>query len=157
MKPTILITAALVATALSAGARAADYEVQRSIQLPSSSVEVWARVGDFCDIDDWHPGIAACDLKVIEGSLHRVLTTAEGSEIVERRIAAEPGLSYTYRMSATPMPVANYTATFSVEPGEGTRVSWSARFSADDPAMEVAVAALIEDGLAAIERALTAE
>ncbi len=52
--------------------------------------------GDFCDIDDWHPAIADCVLKVEDGALHRILTTVEGGEFVEKRIAFEARQSYTH-------------------------------------------------------------
>lgn len=151
MKRKPLMAVATVFIVLASVARSADYQVNRSLQLPVSSTEVWRLVGDFCDIDDWHPEIVACDLKVIDGRLHRVLTTTAGAEILERRIAAEPGLSYTYRISASPLPIDKFTATFSIEPGEGARVDWSARFSSDDPATETAIAELFDTGLSAIE------
>ena len=153
MKPTVLITAAAISGSLATGAWPADYQVQRTLQLPSPSTEVWHVVGDFCDIDDWHPDITACATKVIDGKLHRVLTGADGGKIVQQRIAAEPGLSYTYKLANSPLPIEKYTATFSIEPNDGTLVSWSARFSTEDPAMEAAIAEMYETGLSAIEAA----
>lgn len=150
MKPIAMMIAAF-AGFLATGAGAANYQVERTLQLPLPSTEVWHLIGDFCDIDDWHPGIGGCALKAVEGRLERVLTTTEGAEIVEQRIASEPGLSYTYRISASPFPIDRFTATFSIEPIDGARVTWSARFSSDDPAMEAAVIEFFEAGLAAIE------
>ena len=147
----------LAATALAAclpfGALAADYEVRRVLELPHQATEVWHVVGDFCDIDDWHPDIAACATRVIDGRLHRVVTTGDGAEWLHQRIASEPGLSYTYRLTNAALPVERYTATFSVEPLDGAVVSWSVRFTSDDPAVEAAVTAFIEAGLAAIDAA----
>ena len=31
-----------------------DFQVKRSLELPSSTPQVWHLIGDFCDIDDWH-------------------------------------------------------------------------------------------------------
>lgn len=146
-------TATVISGLLATDAWSADYETMRTLQLPLSTTEAWHVVGDFCDIDDWHPDIRACSLKVIEGRLHRVLTTTDGAESVERRIAVEPGLSYTYKLVSSSLPIENYTATFSIEPNDGSRISWSARFSSDDPAMEAAVAEMFETGLSAIKRA----
>lgn len=106
--------------------------------------------GDFCDIDDWHPDIVGCALRVDAGRLTRVLTTRDGAELIERRIASEPGLSYTYRLVASPLPIQSYTATFSVEPLDGALVSWSARITSDDPGMEAVVAQMMDAGMAAI-------
>ena len=153
MKPKVIMIAAILGLAAT-GAGAAQYQVERTLQLPLSSTETWHQIGDFCDIDDWHPNISACALKVIDGRLHRVLKTTEGAEIVEQRIAAEQGLSYTYKISSSPFPVEKYTATFAITPNDGTLISWSARFSSDDPSMEAAIIQLIEEGLLAIENSV---
>ena len=154
MKLTTLITVAAIAGLHSTSAWSADYEVQRMLQVQNSSAEVWNLVGDFCDIDDWHPSLAACSLKVVDGGLHRILTTVDGAEFSEKRIAKEPGLSYTYSIVSSPLPIENYTATFSVEPYNGSLISWSGSFSSDDPTMEATISEIYETGLSAIETAL---
>lgn len=156
MKPTTLMIATLSGL-LATSAGAADYTVQRTLQLTQSATEVWHVIGDFCDIDDWHPNISACSLKVRDGKLHRVLTTTTGEEVVEQRIAAEQGLSYTYQISNAPFPIENYTATFSIEPLGGALIGWSAKFSSDDPSMETLITDFIETGLSAIESTIGGE
>lgn len=157
MKPIILTTAAAVSGAIATAGLAANYELRREVHLPVSMTEAWHLVGDFCDIDDWHPDVAGCSVTVIDGRLHRVLTAADGSETVEQRIAQEPGLSYTYRVSSSPLPVEGMIATFSVEPADGARITWSVRFSSEDPAMEAEVARMLETGMSAIEAAYGSE
>ena len=136
-------------------AQAADFEVRRTIHLPASPTEVWHHVGDFCDIDDWHPDISACALKVVDGSLTRILTTTDGATFTEKRIASEQGLSYTYKITDAPIPVEKFTATFSIEPRNGSQVDWYVRFSSDDPTTEAMVATFFDTGLKAIERTFT--
>jgi len=133
----------------------ADFQVKRSLELPSSAPQVWHLIGDFCDIDDWHPEVSSCLLKVMDGSLVRVLTTDTGDQVIQKRIAQEEGLSYTYRTVSSSMPIEKFTATLSVEPGENLLIEWIANFSSDDPAMERVVLDNIEGGLAAIESILT--
>lgn len=157
MKPKMMMSAALLSTMLAGGVMAADFNVTRSLDLDADSTEVWRVIGDFCDVDDWHPDIARCSLKVMDGRLHRVLVSSDGGEFVERRIASEAGLSYTYRLVSGPLPLEKYTATLSVEPGAGTTVTWAARFSSDDPGMEAVVAGLFDRGLAAIRGEFAAE
>lgn len=130
----------------------ADYKVKRSLEIPSASTQVWQLIGDFCDIDDWHPNVNACSLKVVDGSLARILTTDTGQEFTQKRIAFEPGLSYTYKTVSSSLPVENFTATLSIEPGEISRIEWSTNFSSDDPAMEQVIVDEIAAGLSAIER-----
>ncbi len=156
MKPTTLTIGALSGL-LATAAAAEDYNVQRTLQLTASATHVWHLAGDFCDIDDWHPDILACSLNVIDGRLHRRLTTADGVEIVEQRIAAEHGLSYTYVISSAPFPIENYTATLSIESLDGALISWSANFSSDDPSMEALIGDFFDAGLSAIESSIGAE
>lgn len=150
MKLSALMTVAAISGLIATGAWSTDYKVKRTIQLPVSTTQVWSLIGDFCDIDDWHPDIKACMLKVIDGRLHRVLTDTDGSESVQQRIAVEPGLSYTYKILSSPLPLEKYTATFSIEPHDGSRVTWSARFSTDDLRTGAAIAEMYDTGLSAI-------
>lgn len=130
----------------------ADFQVKRSLELPASTPQVWHLIGDFCDIDDWHPNVSSCALKAMDGSLVRVLTTDSGAQVIHKRIAQEDGLSYTYKTVGTTLPIEKFTATFSVQPGENLLIEWIANFSSDDPAMEHVVVTDIEGGLSAIER-----
>lgn len=131
---------------------AVEYTVKRTLQVSAQPTEVWNLIGDFCDIDDWHPAFSDCQLKVVDGRLHRFLTTPDDEQFEERRIAVEAGLSYTYKLANSPLPIENYTATLAVEPLNGTRIRWSAKFSSDDPTMEAKVAEMFEAGLSEIAK-----
>lgn len=157
MKPFKILAVVAISGVLATSAWAADYHVTRTLQLTHSKADIWRHVGGFCDVDDWHPEIVECELKVIDGKLHRVLTTYSGVQFVDQRIAKERGLSYTYRTSEAPLPIGNFISTLSIEPIDGARVTWSANFSSEDPAMEAKVIELIEEGLAGIESSFRAE
>ena len=146
-KLSTIATCLLCATA----AQSADFQVKRSLELPSSTPQVWHLIGDFCDIDDWHPNVSACSLKVADGSLVRVLTMNTGEQATQKRIAQEDGLSYTYKTVSSSLPIDKYTSTLSVQPGENLLIEWIANFSSDDPAMEKVVVDEIEAGLSAIK------
>lgn len=135
----------------------ADFQVKRSLELPTSTPQVWQLIGDFCDIDDWHPKVSSCALKVMDGSLARVLTIDTGDQMIQKRIAQEEGLSYTYRTVSSSLPIENFTATLSIQPGESLLIEWFANFSTDDPAMERIVVNDIETGLSAIESSVTSQ
>lgn len=149
-KLSVVAASLLCATA----AWSADFQVKRSIELPSSTSQVWPLIGDFCDIDDWHPKVSSCALKVIDGSLVRVLTTDTGDQMTQKRIAREEGLSYTYKTVSSSLPIEKFTATLSVQPGDNLLIEWIANFSSDDPEMEDVVVDDIEAGLSAIESIL---
>lgn len=133
----------------------ADFQVKRSLELPSATPQVWQLIGDFCDIDDWHPKVSSCSLKVMDGSLVRVLTTDTGDQVTQKRIAQEEGLSYTYKTVSSSLPIEKFTSTLAIQPGENLLIEWIANFSSDDPAMESVVVDDIEGGLSAIESIFT--
>ena len=153
----ILKTAAtVVGTFCATSAWSADYNIKRSLELPYPAIEIWHLIGDFCDIDDWHPDVNMCALKVIDGALVRVITTRDGEEIAHKRIASDPGLSYTYKTIRSSLPVENFIGTLSNEPFEKPLIMWSVSFSSDDPATEEIIVKEMEAGLSAIESIMNA-
>ena len=42
-------------------AAAEAIEVKKRREAPGKPAEVWAVVGDFCAIKDWHPAVAECE------------------------------------------------------------------------------------------------
>ncbi len=156
MKTLTKVTVMAIATLCATAAASADYKVKRTLKLSAQATDVWHLIGDFCDIDDWHPDVRACSLKVRDGALIRVLTNVNGEERTQKRIAHEAGLSYTYKTVSSPLPVENFISTLSVESLENSLIAWSVNFSSDDPAMEQVVVDEIEAGLATIEKLIDA-
>ncbi len=144
-----LAALAVIAT-LTSTAQAADYSVSRSVTISNPNGDAWNVIGDFCDVDDWHPAITTCALKSKDGAIHRLLTLGNGAQILEKLIAVEPGLSYTYAIVESPLPVENYVSTISITGGDTATVAWSGRFSSDDPGMEAVIGDIYDQGLAAI-------
>ncbi len=151
MRPVKILAVTAVSSVLATSVWAAEYNVTRTLQLAHASADIWRHVGGFCDVDDWHPGIVECEVKVIDGKLHRALRTDTGDRFVDQRIAKEKGLSYTYKSSEMSLTVDHFIATLSIEPIGGTQVTWSANFCSEDPSVEAQVITLIETGLAGIE------
>lgn len=129
-----------------------NYSVSHSVSINANAQDVWNVIGDFCDLDDWHPAFVGCALKTRDGGgVHRILTTQDGGQFVEKLIATEPGLSYTYSIIEAPVPLERYTGTLSIAPGDPTEVTWSSRFKSADPEMEGLITGVYEAGLAALE------
>jgi hypothetical protein len=129
--------------------------VERSVKINADRAVVWAAIGAFEAISDWHPLVAACALSSVDGDLSRVLTLEGGGVLVELRVddGTVPYL-YEYRIISGPLPVKSYFSQLSAtEDGEGTQLVWRGRFEASGVNNEVA-RATIEDvyriGLAAI-------
>lgn len=132
---------ALAASTVAGGAIAAD--AGRSATTTAAPEAAWATVGDFCAIADWHPAVAKCDVADHAGTQRRTLTLGDGALIVEDLVARdEAGMSYTYRIVESPLPVADYESTIAVRPdGDGAKLEWTGTFepagASEDEAVEV--------------------
>ena len=121
--------------------------------------QVWQAIGDFCSIAEWHPAIARCAAGEQNGATLRTLTTVDGAVLVERRVQhSEEGMSYSYQIVESPLPVADYEATLAVmDSAGGALITWSGEFAAAGAA-DAEARAVIEDlyaaGLAALRERL---
>lgn len=120
-------------------------EVERTRAIAAPPERVWAVIGPFCGIAEWHPGVAACAETEADGVRGRVLTLGDGGIITERLEALdEAGMRYSYAVLDAPLPVVNYRATLAVMPaGEGARVVWTSEFDAAEGTSEADAAGLI--------------
>lgn len=128
------IAAALLGGLLLAPAAAHAVEVRQSVQVKGEPAAVWAKIGAWCAIKDWHPAVAKCDEKAGAQPV-RTVTLIDGGKFKETRLAtAKTG--YQYRIDESPLPVTAYKATFSVAPAKGkkgaTTITWAAQFKAKD-------------------------
>lgn len=118
--------------------------------------EVWDLVGRWNALPDWHPAIVKSE-QSDDGRIRR-LTLAGGGFIEERLESAdESQRTYTYALTAGPLPVANYRATVAVKNtgAEAATVEWSSDFEARG-ATEAEASAVIgqiyRDGLDNLKR-----
>lgn len=105
-----------------------DVTVER--RLPADPTQVWATVGDFDALADWHPAIATC--KSEGGGDVRRLTLSGGGEVVEWLVEQDDrDMKYTYLLEQPgPLPVQQYLATLEAKPAAGgeTDIMWSGQF-----------------------------
>lgn len=121
------IFAASLALATSAHA----VEVKRRAEIEGEAGKVWAKIGGWCAIADWHPAVAKCEESQDGGTARRTITLKDGG-VIKESLISKSGTSYTYKMDEGPLPVTNYTATFSVVPDDDDRdevnIVWAAKF-----------------------------
>lgn len=125
--------------------------------MPASADAVWREASpDFCGIGGFHPALASCALS--SGNEVRTLTLKGGGEIVEKKTAWDDDAhSYSYDITESPLPVSNYSATFSVsDEGSGSKVTWEARFDAvgDEAAAKEVITGIFASGLEALKAKL---
>ena len=127
--------------------------VTRSIALNATPAQVWALVGGFQSLPDWHPSIASSAKGTVgEVETRRLALEGDGGEILENNLGSDT-MSMSYEIvDPGPLPVANYKAILSVVDVGGKAVFvWSSTF--EDTAEGAGAAAIVgfyEDGIAAL-------
>jgi hypothetical protein len=124
--------------------------IQRWVSLPEPPDKVWAEIGGFGDIAEWHPGIESAEVFDIEDEIHRHLTLGDGGLILERLVETGPH-HYTYEIVESPLPLTDHRATLSCVAEEGgCHVFWSAMFEPTDPSADDIISGFYEQGLRAL-------
>lgn len=130
-------------------------EVRKAVDVNAEPEAVWAAIGGWCAINDWHPAIEQCEATEEDGETRRVLTTGDGGKINERQTDKDD-MSYTYKIIDSPLPVENYKAKFAVEKGSdgGSKVSWEASFDpkGDAKKAEETIAGIFDAGMTGIKK-----
>ncbi|MEM6933624.1 MAG: SRPBCC family protein [Pseudomonadota bacterium] len=122
--------------------------VTRTQTLAATPPEVWAAIGDFHALVDWHPAVIG-STREEDGAVRR-LDLGGGAEIVERILGTD-GMSYAYEILEGPLPVSNYRSILSAaESGEGTVLIWSSTFEPTADGAEQAIAGVYTSGFAAL-------
>lgn len=154
MKVARILVAAFAASVVAGPTFAAEISKQLDVSAPPD--KVWAAVGEFCGIGDWHPAVATCELSSQGKDKIRTLTLKGGGTIVEKLVKWEPKKhSYTYAIVSSPLPVSDYISTISVSAhGAGSRLVWKGKFTpvGDEAKAKEVVGGIYTDGLAGIAK-----
>jgi hypothetical protein len=147
------ISVVLAMAGFPAAAYALDAHVAKA--TPASAAEAWAAIGDFCGIAAWHPAVATCVPSEKDGATYRTLTLKDGAKLIEKQVSFDAkAMSYTYTIEDGPLPVANYTSTLKVVPGDkGATIDWSGSFDAKgapDADAVKAIAGIYDGGVDAL-------
>jgi hypothetical protein len=113
-------------------------QVRQSVRLPAPVAEVWKRIGGFNALPDWNPVFEKSELA--EGGTIRRLTVP-GVGVIEERLEGsdEKTHTYSYAITDSPLPVADYHSTLRVrEEGDSAVVEWEASFEPKGASVEEA-------------------
>lgn len=120
-----------IAVAAFAATPALAVEVTEATPVTAAPAKVWATIGGFCGIGQWHPAVEACALSNSGGKTIRTLSLKGGGTIVEEQLGRDDAaMKYTYAILESPLPVANYVSTIQVEPSgsAGSKITWTGTF-----------------------------
>ena len=123
-------------------------QLTRSVTLNAAPGDVWAAIGGFQSLADWHPAVETSVRDDIGGVEHRRLGLAGGGEILEKNLGAD-AMSYGYEIIESPLPVVEYKATISVADAGGGRavVVWASTYQGTAEGADDIVAGIYTAGL----------
>ncbi len=139
-------------------------QVQQSLVLTASADDVWALVGNFDKIKEWHPAVLAIELDDIDEGHVRILALLGGTKkMVEKLLESDDEeMRYSYETLDGPLPVQNFVGHISVDASMdedgGSIFTWFAEFDARDTTDEDAEAVIkgyFSTGLSGIKKAFT--
>jgi hypothetical protein len=158
MRLALIAAATLLALAGSANA----ITVKKRTEAPGLPPEIWAVVGSFCAIKDWHPAAADC-VETKEGDVtFRTITLKDGG-VIKEKLTGTDGTSYTYEIVESPLPVKNYKSKLWLEvDDEPDRavIFWQSDFDANGASDEDAkktITTILADGVKGIKKAAIAD
>ncbi len=146
---------------------AGNISVSQTIAIEAPVATVWAKVKDFNALHTWHPAVATTE--ILEGENNKVgavrrLTLHDGGTINEELLEwNEAGMTFSYNIFESVLPVSDYEATLTVTPitDNSTKVMWSASFNAgkgaDDETARVTINGIFDTGLINLQKILTAQ
>ena len=150
------LMAACAVSAASAAGPAFALDVRQTTEVTAAPAAVWAKIGEWCAIKDWHPAIASCE----SGKKgFRTLTLKDGGGKIVEKLTKTGKFSYSYDIVESPLPVRNYKATITAKPDSlgSTDVVWVATFDAakgkTDAEATNAINGIFESGLKSIKNA----
>ena len=115
--------------------------------ISKDAASVWEVIGDFNGLNNWHPAVAGSELQgsgTTEGDT-RLLTLGDGATINETLMAYDAeAMMYQYMITESPLPVADYVSSISVEAIDESqsKVTWESSFMAAGATDDEAAAAI---------------
>lgn len=109
-------------------------KVSSTTELPVPAKTVWAVIGNFNALPDWHPAVEKSELTKMDGGTLRKLSLVGGGTIEEKlEKIDDKERRYSYSIVSGPLPVSNYSSTLKVREaasGKSCTVEWSSEFDA---------------------------
>ena len=153
----LVVGAAIAATVAAPVAHAAPaVSLVRSVDVDAPAATVWAQIGGFCAIKNWHPMIATCTEDGKTPSTRTLVGKDGTTRFVETQVERnDVERLYSYNFVSSPIPANGYFATIRVVPrgNNGSTVIWNGSYipaPGKEKEVEGALTGIYESGLNAI-------
>jgi len=138
MRKTLIASALLCASTIAWAHGPTRQKVTETVTIAAPPETVWQRIKNFDALPSWHPAVesSATTAGNETGSLRTLQLKGGGTIVEELTRYSVPDHSFAYRMKDPgPLPVSNYSAIISVNPGAGgsSVVEWRGAFYRGDP------------------------
>ncbi|MGB7206882.1 MAG: SRPBCC family protein [Anderseniella sp.] len=133
-------------------------KVHESAKLKASAIDLWAAIGSFGNLAEWHPAAVTSTLETRGDDTVRLVSIPGGGLLVEKLEAHdEDAMSQTYSIVESPLPVSEYLSTLKVIPQGDSEctVDWSGSFKAngvEDQAAIKIITGIYTAGLNALKK-----
>ena len=131
--------------------------LSRTVEVDGTPAQIWAQIGAFCAIRDWHPAIGSCT-EDGKNPPTRTLVTKDGkATFVEfQTMVSEEKHLYGYTFVSSPLPVSDYKSILMVTAKGRSRseITWSGNYTPDagkETDADAALSGIYESGLDAIK------
>jgi len=123
--------------------------ITKTTTVGASPEAVWAVIGDFGALVDWHPWVPNCTMGEDGKTRTIALSPLDAIEVLTRT----EDFAQHYTVAQSPMAIADYSASLRVESeGEGSRITWTADFRPLDETAAGAVGAFFAKGLSSLDK-----
>ena len=132
--------------------------VKKRTEAPGLPPDIWAMVGEFCAIKDWHPAVAQCEETTEGDVVFRTLTLKDGGAKIKEKLTGKDDLSYSYEIVESPLPVKNYKSKFWLEvddEADRSVIYWQSDFDANgasDEDAEKTIKGILKAGVKGIKQ-----
>lgn len=129
-------------------------EIYASAIAPAPIDHVWALVGDWAGIANWHPFVAKSELGEgppanLAGAV-RICTLANGAALKETQVErSDKNFMYAYSITDGPVPLKSHKGVFQlgrVTDTDETFIEWTVTFEADESVSD-SVKAMFEEAI----------
>jgi len=107
------------------------HTVKLELSVNSGPDVVWALIGSFASLANWHPEVTSCvESTNDKGQTLRTITYKNGQQVTERLIQhSDATRGYAYAIEQGKMPVREFRGEVQVVGNAGqSRIQWSATF-----------------------------